>query len=81
MNANFSKWGNSLAVRIPSGIASELRVAEGDVADLQVRDGVLVITPVESVPVYDIEQLVAAITPENMHGETDTGAAVGNEFA
>jgi hypothetical protein len=33
---------------------------------------------VERIPVT-LEQLVAQITPENMHGETSTGQAVGDE--
>ena len=80
MNAHFAKWGNSIALRIPNGIAKELRVSEGKAAVLQVRNGTLVVTPVDVVPAYDINDLVAAITPENLHGETDTGSAVGNEF-
>lgn len=80
MNAHFSKWGNSIALRIPSGIAKELGVSDGKAADLRVKDGTLVVTPVDVVPTFDINQLVAAITPENLHGETDTGDAVGNEL-
>jgi antitoxin MazE len=80
MNAHFSKWGNSIALRIPTGVAKELQFAEGSTADLQVKDGSLVVTPVDVAIKYDINELVAAITPENVHGETDTGDAVGNEF-
>jgi antitoxin MazE len=80
MNAHFSKWGHSLAVRIPSGLAKELAVFEGKAADIHVRDGSFVVTPVDGVPVYDINALVAEITPENVHAEIDTGEAVGNEF-
>jgi antitoxin MazE len=29
---------------------------------------------------YSLDELVNAITPENLHGEIDSGAAVGNEF-
>ena len=81
MNAHFSKWGNSIALRIPNGVAKELQVSEGTIADLQVKDGSLVVTPVDVVPKYDINELIAGITPENLHGETDTGDPVGNEFA
>lgn len=79
MNAHFSKWGNSIALRIPTGMARELQVSEGSTADLQVKGGALVVTPVDVVPTYDINELIAAITPENLHGETDTGDPVGNE--
>jgi antitoxin MazE len=80
MNGHFSKWGNSIALRIPHGVAKELQVTEGSMAELQVKDGSLVVTPVTIVPRYDIDELVAAITPENVHGETGTGGAVGNEI-
>jgi antitoxin MazE len=79
MNAHFAKWGNSIALRIPNGVAKELQIAEGGTAELQVKDGSLVVTPVDVAIKYDINELVAAITPENVHGETDTGDAVGNE--
>lgn len=81
MNAHFSRWGNSIALRIPNGVARILQVTEGSSASLQVKDGSLVVTPVDVVPKYDINQLIAAITPENLHGETDTGESIGNEFA
>jgi antitoxin MazE len=80
MNANFSKWGNSIALRIPNGVAKQLRVTDGSAADLQVKDGALVVTPVDVVPKYDISELIAGITPENLHAECDTGEPVGNEF-
>jgi antitoxin MazE len=79
MNANFAKWGNSIALRIPNGLAKELQVSEGTSVDLQVKDGALIVTPVNVVPKYDINELIEAITPENLHGETDTGGPVGNE--
>ncbi|MFZ5733463.1 MAG: AbrB/MazE/SpoVT family DNA-binding domain-containing protein [Pseudomonadota bacterium] len=79
MNGQFAKWGNSLALRIPNGIAKELQIVEGKVAEISVRKGSLVVTPVDAAPSYDINALVAKMTPENMHGEVDAGAAVGNE--
>lgn len=80
MNGQFSKWGNSLALRIPNGIAKELQIVEGKSAEIQVRKGSLIVTPVDAAPNYDISVLVAQMTPENLHGEVDTGAAVGNEI-
>jgi antitoxin MazE len=79
MNVRFSKWGNSIALRIPNGLAKELKVSEGSAADLQVTEGTLVVTPVDAVSKYDVNALVEAITAENLHGEVDTGRPVGNE--
>ena len=79
MTGRFAKWGNSIALRIPGALARELHVAEGTAAELRVRNGALVVTPVGPSRGYDIDKLAAAITPENRHGETETGRPVGNE--
>lgn len=34
---------------------------------------------VRALPAFDLNSLVAAITTENLHAETPTGYAVGNE--
>jgi antitoxin MazE len=61
MRPTVRKWGNSLGVRIPSGVAADARLAEGAEVDVMVRDGELVI-----VPVLSLTELVARITPENL---------------
>ncbi|MCK1274785.1 AbrB/MazE/SpoVT family DNA-binding domain-containing protein [Bradyrhizobium sp. 61] len=80
MNVRFSKWGNSIALRIPTGFARDLHVFDGKGADIQVKGGSLVVTPVEG-PVYTLDELLAGITEENLHGEVGTAVAVGNEFS
>jgi antitoxin MazE len=42
-----------------------------------VVDGKLVLEPVK--PVYTLVELLAQVTPENLHQEVETGAAVGSE--
>ena len=78
MKARIVKWGNSLALRIPKPFADEVRLAEDSAVDMSVRNGHLVIVPVVE-PELTLEDLVSRITPENRHGETETGTAVGNE--
>ena len=41
-------------------------------------DGRLTIEPITRRR-YSLEELVEAITPENLHNEIDSGVAVGNE--
>lgn len=72
-----SRWGNSLAVRIPQPLAEQARLGEGDEVEVSVSDGALIIRRSESD--LEFERLVAAITPENRHAETDWGPAQGNE--
>jgi antitoxin MazE len=78
MVATVAKWGNSLAVRIPQHLVKETQLTEGAEVDLVAIDGNLVIKP-KSRRRYSLEDLVSAITPENLHTEVDSGTAVGNE--
>ena len=80
MRSQVAKWGNSLAVRIPSALAREVSLQEGRQVNLRVEAGNVVIVPVED-PSYDLAELLAAITDENRPEEISTGKAVGNEFA
>jgi antitoxin MazE len=73
-----SKWGNSLAVRIPQAIAKQARLSEGDCLKLALnRDGSIVLRPTR--PKYELSELVSRITPKNRHRETDWGQAQGEE--
>jgi antitoxin MazE len=74
-----SKWGNSLAVRIPLAIARQAGLSEGDCLALALgSEGGLVLRPTRRR--YELSELVARITPKNRHGETDWGQAQGEEF-
>ncbi|MBE9124036.1 AbrB/MazE/SpoVT family DNA-binding domain-containing protein [Tychonema sp. LEGE 07199] len=78
MVATIAKWGNSLAIRIPQNLAKEINLAEGSQVQLVLIDGKLTIEPITRRR-YSLEELIEAITPENVHTEVDTGVAVGNE--
>lgn len=79
MVVQFARWGNSLAVRIPAGVAKELGVTEGLAADISVSDGRLILTPTKRRKAYRLEDLLEGMTPANLHPETSTGHAVGAE--
>lgn len=70
-----TRWGNSLAVRIPRAVAEQVRLEEGGEVEMTVEDGRIVVWP--RPPTYDLDELVEGITPENRHGETDWGEAEG----
>jgi len=73
-----SKWGNSLAVRIPMAIAKQANLGEGDCVNLALdRDGGIVVRPTRRN--YELSDLVARITPKNRHRETDWGPPQGEE--
>lgn len=79
MKTRIQKWGNSLALRIPKPFAEEARLVEDSTVDVTVRNGKLVVVAVEE-PDETLESLVAQITAENRHCETDTGRPVGSEI-
>jgi antitoxin MazE len=73
-----SKWGNSLAVRIPQGIAKDAQLAEGDRLTLNLaNDGSIVLRSARRK--HDLRQLVSGITRKNRHSETDWGPPAGQE--
>ena len=78
MQTRIQKWRNSLGVRIPRGLADEVGVGAGTEVSLTAKDGELVLRP--SLPSrLRLADLLAGITPENIHASVDTGDAVGSE--
>lgn len=47
MNATISKWGNSLALRLPKPLADGANLTVGTEVVLELEDGVLKVTPVK----------------------------------
>jgi antitoxin MazE len=78
MRARVQRWGNSLALRIPKAFATETALESGSEVELTLDEGRLIVTPLTS-PSYELEDLLAQVTPENLHGEVDTGSSVGDE--
>lgn len=77
MNTRVGKWGNSLAVRIPGTYAKELRLKDGmELEVTRLEDGLL-LRPRQRE--YTLEAMLDQVTPENIHGETDWGKAIGRE--
>jgi antitoxin MazE len=75
--AQMVKWGNSLAIRIPKSIAQEARLREGDNLTLKVEAPGAVALRAANRPT--LAELVARITPENIHQEQNWGDVAGNE--
>lgn len=76
--AMISKWGNSLAVRIPLALAKQASLGEGDSVNMVLgRDGAIVLRPARRK--YDLAVMVSGITRKNRHRETDWGRPAGEE--
>lgn len=76
--STISKWGNSLAVRIPLAIARQASIGEGDAVTIAIdRSRGIVLQPVRKK--YKLSDLVAQISPDNLHQETEWGDPQGSE--
>ena len=69
------KWGNSMALRIPSSFLKEVGVNEGSILDITLVNGTLVLTPKKKV--YDLKTLLEGINESNLHPEILTGDSMG----
>ncbi|WP_295993121.1 AbrB/MazE/SpoVT family DNA-binding domain-containing protein [Rugamonas sp.] len=78
MRVIVKKWGNGASVRIPAGVMKSARLNLNDAVDIREEDGRIIIEPIRE-GVFNLAQMLADITPENMHAEVDFGAPVGKE--
>lgn len=78
MKTRVQKWGNSLALRIPKVFAADAGLHEHAPVELSLVNGKVVVEPVSPQPL-DLEELLRGVTEDNLHGEWDTGPAVGRE--
>lgn len=77
MRARVRRWGNSLALRIPSALAEEAELQEGVEVDLAVHRGKLVVE--RSARRVSLSDLLDWITKDNVHAEVGTGEPEGKE--
>lgn len=78
MEVVIKKWGNSAAVRIPAAVFDAAKFALDQTVDVRAEDGRVVLEPVAKQE-FDIDKLLAGITPENIHAPVDFGKPVGRE--
>lgn len=77
MRCTISRWGNSLGVRLPKALLAEARLGVGATLTVEATaDGALILRPTHR---SRLEDLIAGIAPENLHGESFDEAPVGNE--
>ena len=80
MTLKVQKWGNSLAIRIPSALAKDAHLREGTPIEISGDETKIVLPPRRPQREYSLKERVDRITPENIHPEIDWGPPVGNEF-
>ena len=74
--SHIAQWGTSLAVRIPKPLAEEWGVQAGSAIEMSTDGERLTLTK----KVYDLDELLSRVSPENLHSEWDTGLAHGQEL-
>jgi len=75
MYSQVKKWGNSLGVRVPKKIASELNLKDGTSVNVKVVENQLII----SSDISGLDMLVEKITEANRHTVIFNDTLVGKE--
>ncbi len=78
MTATIQKWGNSLAVRIPKGLARDARLAQGSAVELRQTPQGLLIAPAPRQK-YTLNQLLDQCKGKTPPPEVDWGRPEGSE--
>jgi len=73
--ATITKWGNSLALRIPQSFAAQLGVKENSNVSLELIGDRLIIKRGLS-----LDEMLEMVTDENKHQLSDFGAPQGKEI-
>ena len=77
VRATISKWGNSLGLRIPRGLAEDAGLSEGSIVELRLENGRVVAEPVT---VETLEALLTQVTAKNLHSEAWVDPPRGREI-
>jgi antitoxin MazE len=77
MKVQVQKWGNSLALRIPKSFAVETRIEQGSTVEVTLEKDGIVMRPAKKE--ITLDDLLEAVTEENLHSEADFGSPEGKE--
>jgi antitoxin MazE len=83
MQVRVSRWGNSLAVRLPKELAERLALKAGQPVDMSIEDKVLTVRPVETRRYPTLAELVAEakrLGPDHEPEVVGWGPDVGAEI-
>lgn len=77
MQVQISRWGNSLGLRLPRSLARQTGIAEGQSVRVTADGNRLIVEALR--PAFQLEDLLANMTPEKMSAAFDWGADAGRE--
>lgn len=78
METTIQKWGNSLAVRLPREVTRKLALRAGRRVRVYEERREVIIVPTPETE-KSLTELIAGITPQNLHTETEWGKPHGRE--
>lgn len=78
MRIQVKKWGNSASVRIPASVMAAAALRIDQAVDVREEGGRVIIEPIAA-PSYDLDDLLAKMTPDTFPDEADFGGPVGGE--
>ncbi|MBP7866753.1 MAG: transcriptional regulator/antitoxin, MazE [Acidobacteria bacterium] len=80
MQTKIQRWGNSQGLRLARQVLQDVHLNVGDDVEVNVKDGLIVISPVRRVRGrLRLETLVSRIPEGSQVGEEEWGAPVGRE--
>jgi len=80
MLAKIQKWGNSQGLRLTKNLLADAQLEVGDEVDINVKDGIMIVTPVKRIRGrHNLKDLVAGIPENYQTDEIDWGEPVGKE--
>lgn len=76
------RWGNSLAVRIPAGVAARLAFAEGQEIEVEIEDGALTVRPHTAIRRFSRERYLQQLREKKLeqHPLIEFGEPQGSEI-
>ena len=78
VQSKVKKWGNSLGIRLPKAVASQLQLADDSEVEIRIKGNKIVITP--AAPEYTLKGLVEKVSRKNIHEEIAAGPLAGQEI-
>lgn len=76
MQLSIAKWGNSLALRLPTHVLRSTHLEEGATVEVEVKDGSIVLTPTKKK--FKLSELLEG-EAELRRGEHNWGKPTGDE--
>jgi antitoxin MazE len=79
MFVQVKKWGNSASIRIPAALMVSASLVLDQTVEIREEHGCLIIEPIVA-PIFELDTMLAQMTPDTFHDDVDFGQPVGGEI-